>query len=172
MQNNYELFWKMIYENEGIYSDHPHDLGGETHYGLTRNFLNSINYVGDPNLLEAKEIYKEHFWNKFELDNYALVVSLSFGDALVNHSDSAAIKIIQYALDVKVDGIIGPITKRALKKQHNSMRFWRRYREFRVRYYVKISKYRNNKTFLIGWLLRVHRVSEFLFLNGVKNASI
>lgn len=160
----------MVLFSEGVYDNDPDDAGGETFYGLTRKYLDSIGIKTKPNKQQAINIYRQHIWDKYNLSDYHPVIAFSYGDAIINHGPYQATKMIQVPLSVKVDGIMGPVTHDSLKKTKNIKRFWENYRLFRIRFYVKISKNRNNKKFLVGWLVRVHTIAETLFFNGLIHA--
>lgn len=113
-----------VLRREGGYSDHLADGGGPTNYGITANTLGQFRQSGRRATraevqklteAEAREIYRRQFVLAPRLDRVpderlrALLVD--FG----THSGPVrAVKALQHALDVPIDGVIGTQTLAAL----------------------------------------------------------
>ena len=159
------------------YVDHPNDRGGATKYGISYSFVKDTGNVEffdmngdlkidkrDIQLLtfeKAVEAYKKYFWDVFELDDIeenekAFLVF----DAAVNHGIKGAAKLVQRALNVcgcslKVDGIYGPKTKKALQDCAVED-FIAAFQSKRTSLYQAIvANNPSQKVFLNGWLNRV-----------------
>lgn len=159
------------------YVDHPNDRGGATKYGISYAFVKDTGDIEffdmngdlkidkrDIQLLtfdKAVETYKKYFWDVFELDDIeenekAFLVF----DAAVNHGIKGAAKLVQRALNVcgcslKVDGIYGPKTKKALQDCAVED-FIAAFQSKRTSLYQAIvANNPSQKVFLNGWLNRV-----------------
>lgn len=111
-----------VLEEEGGYADMPGDPGGATNMGITRATLSA--WRGKPvtkdDVLslereEAAAIYEANYWNAISGDELPAGVDLALFDDAVNSGPRQAVRDLQRALDVAVDGIIGPITLAAIE---------------------------------------------------------
>jgi lysozyme family protein len=109
-----------IIEREGGYVDHSADRGGATNMGVTQSTLAA--YRGHPvskddvkNLTkqEVRQIYYDKYWVKsgFGQLNLATLVEELLLDSAVHHGVAGATKLLQKAVAVKADGVIGPVTR-------------------------------------------------------------
>jgi lysozyme family protein len=109
-----------IIEREGGYVDHSADRGGATNMGVTQSILAA--YRGHPvskddvkNLTkqEVRQIYYDKYWVKsgFGQLNLATLVEELLLDSAVHHGVAGATKLLQKAVAVKADGVIGPVTR-------------------------------------------------------------
>jgi lysozyme family protein len=103
------------------------DRGGPTCWGITLATLHE--WRGTPvsaadvqalGVDEARAIYRKKYFEEPGLDAVTdpELQELLF-DYSVNSGPGAAVKALQSALDVPVDGAFGPVTKAALGKVHN-----------------------------------------------------
>ena len=117
-----------ILSHEGGYVDHPRDPGGATNMGITRKTLARWRGISPWWVLprsevkalksrEAKAIYKAQYWDRIAANVLPLGLDLALFDFAINSGPSRAIKTLQRELKVSVDGIVGPITLRALKEK-------------------------------------------------------
>lgn len=69
-----------------------------------------------PNLTldQAKEIYYRDWWVKLEMDLFKPALSYQMFDAAINHGMHNASAMLQRAVGVADDGVLGPATKRAI----------------------------------------------------------
>ncbi len=148
----------------GAISDSPYDFGGRTRFGVAERFhpelTNTTFYTTMPReeaLGVAEEIYNKSYC--IPLDIVEIKVQdvanalLSFG---VNLGPVQAIKEVQRAIGVPIDGIMGPVTLgkinscvpltllRALKATMN------------IFYLQKVEENPSQSVFLTGWLNRVN----------------
>lgn len=110
---------------EGGLSDHPADPGGRTNFGVTQTTLDAVrSSYPELNLPltvdrlfshHAKEIYRRHYWAPIRGDELPVGVALWMLDTAVNHGPGRAIRMLQQALGVKVDGWIGAKTLAAAR---------------------------------------------------------
>lgn len=120
---------------EGGWSNHPHDKGGATQYGVTQSTLDAYlaqehqsgsntdenfpQHVSELTEEDAAHIYKEIFFNKPQIALLPDALQPVIFDMAVNHGPKRAIKILQHVLNasnlvsIEADGICGPTTARA-----------------------------------------------------------
>lgn len=118
-----------VFKVEGGFSDHEDDAGGRTMYGITQKVFDewrdSITQargdVASITIAEAREIYRERYWNKIRGNDLPEPVAMMVMDAAVNHGHVRAVKLLQRSLNglgaspkLTVDGIIGRRTLGAL----------------------------------------------------------
>ncbi|MEZ5776013.1 MAG: glycosyl hydrolase 108 family protein [Hyphomicrobiaceae bacterium] len=109
---------------EGGYSDDPQDPGGPTNKGITlatyaafegakldgrsrAKLLAGLKAIPDDTVAR---IYEERYWRKSFADRLRPGLALMHFDAAVNHGVGRAAQFLQEALDVEIDGEIGPLT--------------------------------------------------------------
>ncbi len=98
---------------EGGYSDNPRDPGGATNLGITQAALEyfrdhpvSKADVKALSLEEAAKIYKKNYWNAVCCDQMPAGIDMCLFDLCVNSGPVKAIKILQAAAGLKVNGIL------------------------------------------------------------------
>lgn len=150
-----------ILAREGGYVDHAADRGGPTNFGITIGSL--ALYRGHPvtpsdvRLLteaEARLIYLHDYIQRpgfdriFDMALKALVV-----DMAVNHGPGRAVRLLQRALGVKEDGVLGDETAAAANAAGPSLRA--KVCAERVRFYGQIiAGDPTQSVFAAGWLNR------------------
>ncbi|PRY98864.1 putative peptidoglycan binding protein [Marinilabilia salmonicolor] len=159
--------------HEGGYVNDPDDLGGETYKGIARNIHPDWTgwriidrykqSPGFPDTLgtdvhlpdEVRQFYKNKFWNKIKGDAIQnQLVADSIFDFSVNSGIKTGISIAQKVLDVAPDGIIGPITLKALNNTNPDL-FLASYTIAKIARYVHLVKIRPaNRKFFFGWIRR------------------
>lgn len=120
---NFDLAIEYVFNNEKGYVNDPDDPGGETNLGITRDLL--IKYQEEhpeaatwtiPTLTkdQAKEIYRDFFWEPMRLDELIFIAAQLILDCAVNRGQTAALVNAQVAAKVNPDGHIGPKTIAAI----------------------------------------------------------
>ena len=128
--NRFDECVNVVIGFEGGYVNDPADKGGETNYGITASTLNSAKTKGwipfnvtiqNIKLEHAKIIYKKGYWDVVQADSLPHPLDLIMFDSAVNHGPGAAVKLLQKSLnallrytELKIDGIVGPLTLRAV----------------------------------------------------------
>jgi lysozyme family protein len=121
MSERFELCLAEVLKHEGGYADHPADPGGATNMGITRRTLAGWRKVSPwwnlPKAevqrltrAEAARIYRALYWDLCRAGQLPAGLDLAVFDYAVNSGTSRAIRTLQAALGVKVDGLIGPLT--------------------------------------------------------------
>jgi lysozyme family protein len=108
---------KLITQYEGDFSDHPDDPGGKTRFGITETVAREYGFTGnmwDLPLAHAKLIYQNKYWNAVRADELPAKLRYPVFDAAVNSGPRQAVRWLQAAAGVATDGIIGPITLKAV----------------------------------------------------------
>ncbi|KAI98986.1 hypothetical protein CN11_03260 [Haemophilus influenzae] len=152
------LSFKQIFDrligHEGGYVDDPRDPGGETNWGVTKRTAQANGYTGAMKTMtrqQAYEIYRRAFWLRYNCEQMPDAVAYQFFDAAVNHGVGNASRMLQRAVNVADDGIIGNMTIAAIKKMAISDVIMRLNAE-RLEFYCKLGTF---ATFGKGWVRRV-----------------
>ena len=119
IKDDFSRALEVVLKLEGGYSDDPRDSGGKTQYGITEKVARSFGYSGDMRELTkqtAAEIYKQGYWLNCKCGELPYPLSLYVFDCAVNQGSDAAKKLLQAALNVKQDGLIGSVTLAAARK--------------------------------------------------------
>jgi lysozyme family protein len=152
--SNFDRAVDVVLFEEGGYVDDPDDPGGETIYGITRRDHPALWANGRPSIDQAKSVYREQYWNQVKGDDLPWPLCLFVFDSAVNQGVSAAIRMMQRALDTAQDGILGPATLRLAKasREWHAARFmaYRAMRYFGTRNFDKFGE---------DWLIRLARVA-------------
>lgn len=154
------------------YVNDPDDRGGATNYGITQGTydawrasqgLESIS-VKRLTRWEVAKIYEARYWVDGQCDRILErgreKLALAHMDACVNHGLTPAAKMLQAALRVVVDGVIGPKTLAAVAEA-DELRVIGRYLIRRAAFYRTLAERRpTSRKFLYGWLARLRWVAR------------
>lgn len=121
---SFDTSFDRIFEHEGAFQNHPGDRGnwtsGQVGVGEKKGTRYGISAMSYPHLdiknltkYQAKEIYREEWWDKLPLDRPAIRYQLF--DAAINHGMYHANRMVQRAVGAKDDGIIGPNTQASIQ---------------------------------------------------------
>ena len=157
-------------EGGGAYTNDPADRGGPTRWGVTQATL--AGWRGHPVSAaevealsedEAKAIYRAEYLQRPGL---SLIVNdalraLVF-DAAVNHGPHQAIELLQRALGIREDGIIGSVTLAALPHL-DAQRLGMKFLHQRAVCYARIVQHDPTQArFLAGWTNRIWEQAQEL----------
>ena len=145
---------EVVLHHEGGYVNDKDDPGGETNFGIAKR---SHPDVDIKNLTKdgAKEIYKEHYWDRNKVESLSEELRHIYFDMCVNQGKGRAVKILQRAANakganLKVDGGLGPKTIGALKGVE-----LQRVRAYRIKYYADlVTRKPDLEKFYYGWFRR------------------
>ena len=166
MNSNFNQCLALVLKNEGGYVNNPKDPGGRTNLGVTQKVWEM--YVGHPvteddmrtlGPADVAPLYKSEYWNKIRGDDLPEGVDYAVFDMAVNSGINRAIKILQKAVGVTVDGAIGPNTLAAVK-EINARDLATMICEERLAFLQSLSIY---DTFGKGWSRRVSEVENTAF---------
>ena len=152
-----------VLKHEGGFVQHPRDPGGATKFGITRETLArakkrpaSINDVRRLSRKEAIAIYRQLYWEAVRADELPPGLDLAAFDLAVNSGPTRAVKMLQTALGVEADGIIGPITLGAAREA-DAPETIRRLTKARLGFLGRLATW---PVFGLGWRRRVLAVEQ------------
>jgi lysozyme family protein len=135
------------------------DRGEETKFGVAQAANPDLD-IKKITLADAKKRYEEKYWNASKADQLQEPVSLLHFDAAVNHGVGRAVKFLQQALQVTVDGDIGPKTLAAAKSA-DQIELGKKLLEVRKNFFLAIvARDPSQKKFLNGWLNRIEQIKK------------
>lgn len=162
-----------VLAREGGYVNDPTDKGGETNFGISdkrdgvADGLTDINGDGKPDTRikdltkeQAGQIYYRDYWYPAYCTEWPDGISLFMFDAAVQHGAKKAIQLLQEAVGVSADGIVGPKTTKAVISADTE---WLLNRCFlrRSRYYASIIKSNASQgKYLNGWFNRLDELAN------------
>lgn len=151
--SNFDRAIAIVLAEEGGYVNDPRDPGGETKFGISKRQYPDID-IAALTLSDAKDIYRRDYWDVCKCDYLPWPLCLFVFDSAVNQGVGAAVRMLQRALDVPQDGILGLRTMAAAAKA----RPWHaaRFMAFRA---MRYQSTRNFDRFGEGWLIRLFRVA-------------
>ena len=149
---------EVVLHHEGGYVNDPDDPGGETNFGIAKRSHPDVDIA---NLTKdgAKEIYKEHYWDRNKVEDLPEDLRHIYFDMCVNQGRGRAVKIMQRAANAKgadlvVDGGMGPKTIAAMDGVE-----LQRVRAYRVKYYADlVTRKPDLEKFYFGWFRRALEV--------------
>lgn len=164
MNSNFSVCLAETLKWEGGYSNHSKDPGGPTNYGVIQARYDEYNRdIGRPTKSvkqitkgEVDDIYKRYYWDRVGADDCVSGVDLVLFDYGVNSGPGQAIKSAQKVLGVDTDGVLGPVTKKALQ-DIDPVVFINAYMDERVRFWRSLKIF---PTFGKGWLRRGKGIRE------------
>jgi hypothetical protein len=158
MQSNFEKALALVLQHEGGYVNHPSDPGGRTNLGVTQRVWEE--YVGHP-VDEAEmrsltkelvaPLYRKEYWDAVRGDQLPSGADYLAFDFAVNAGAFRSIKTIQRALKITADGVLGPVTVKAIQDT-NAEDFINNFTDAKESFYRSLT---NFPTFGKGWLNRV-----------------
>lgn len=148
-----EAFTALI-GNEGGYSNHPEDPGGETMWGITARVARQAGYSGsmrDLPLDTAKMIACNQYWSSVRANELPSQVRFDVFDASYNSGPKQAIKWLQRAAGATDDGIFGPGTLAAVDKIDPDV-LCKRFNGHRLKFFTSLPTW---SSFGKGWANRI-----------------
>lgn len=122
----FEVAFDRVIGHEGRFQNLVSDRGNWTSgivgQGVLKGTKFGISAMSYPNLdienltqEQAKGIYYEDWWLELGMENFHPALAYQMFDAAINHGMRNASKILQRAVGVGADGVIGPGTRRAVE---------------------------------------------------------
>jgi lysozyme family protein len=115
---DFDTAFQRLLGHEGDFVDLPADPGRATRYGITQRVARANGYTGDMRTLPldlAKRIAKLSYWDVVRADEAPEAIRFDLFDAAYNSGPVQAAKLLQRALGVKDDGVLGPVTMAAMR---------------------------------------------------------
>lgn len=159
MLGNFNKALKFVLESEGGYVNHPNDPGGETKYGISkRSYPNED--IFNLTMERAAEIYREDYWDSVKGDELPSGIDYLVFDSSVNHGPKNAGTFLQKAanrqgLKLVVDGAIGPVTVKEVKRGNTELICTDILRERDIFYRKIVARDLSQSVFMKGWLNRL-----------------
>lgn len=142
-----------VLQNEGGYSNHENDAGGETRFGVTRS--TAVNYGLDFDALtlaQARDVYRDQYWMFDGLRDRRLAAKCM--DVIVNFGRSGGVRVLQRACGAAVDGVYGEETERRLTNAATDDMLERIATAAADRYVDIVTHSPTQLVFLKGWIRR------------------
>jgi len=158
----FDRAFEVLISHEGVFTNNPKDRGNWTSGVIGKGSLNGtkfgISAMTYPNIdiknltLEvAKKIYYKDFWLAAKCDILPDDLKLDVFDMAVNSGIKASIKVLQQALGVTQDGVLGAKSIEALKAA-DVAKLDKRMSGYRLLF---IAQTKTFPTFGRGWIVRV-----------------
>lgn len=146
----------------GAIAEHdPYDRGGLTKFGISQRAYPTMD-IANITVDQAKEIYRRDYWQVCSCDDLPPGFAFAVFDTAVNMGVGTAKRMLQEALDVTVDGKIGPLTIAAATaaSQRRRMKFL----AIRLAKYSDLmSKNERLRRYDLNWCFRVLSLQELIF---------
>jgi lysozyme family protein len=146
----FQRAFEVVIGHEGGYVNDPRDPGGETKYGISKRANPDVD-IRNLTLAKAQWIYRQRYWLPLHADAMPEAVAVQVFDAAVNHGLKPATRMMQRALQVPDDGIIGPVTLRAMTTVEDA-RFLAHFAAERLTFYTDLAGW---DVYGRGWTRRV-----------------
>lgn len=165
MKLPWETSLDFVLGEEGGYVDDPRDAGGATNRGITIGTLRRQGAWGDLDrdgdvdkgdvklisIDDAARIYRAEYWAVVKGDELPGWLALMAFDGAVNMGPRTSVMLMQMALNVKPDGVIGPRTL-AIAARANPVDTLRAFSARRGHHYGTRATF---STFGHGWMRRL-----------------
>ena len=143
------------------------DGAGLTRFGITqvydKQFVPLVFWSTDATtaFTMAQQFYRVRFWDRLQLDSIIdLTLAASLLSCAVNDGMITAVKLLQQAVGVTVDGALGPTTLTAANAQPNAESQF--IDAWVARYYAIIRADVSREKFIVGWVRRARAVYPML----------
>ena len=147
---NFDDAFVRLIGHEGGYTNNPKDPGGETKFGISKRSYPQLS-IADLCEYDAKVIYRRDYWDKCRADSLPPEVRFDVFDTAVNSGIGQAVKFLQAAVGVSVDGVLGPITLSAVNMQPGYITS-AKFNGFRLDFMTRLATW---PTFSAGWARRI-----------------
>lgn len=150
--SHFDRAFLQLLQNEGGYSNVAGDKGGKTRFGVTEAVARADGYLGDMKDFSeqrAKAIYLKRYWLP-AFDSFTYDAAFQVFDGAVNSGLSQSVRWLQRTVGVADDGVLGPVTERAVTSI-DPMRVLVGYNVERLLFLTKLNDF---KQFGAGWVNR------------------
>ena len=111
---SFESAIEFVLAQEGGLSTDPDDPGGLTKFGISQRSYPDLDIRKLTKTAATGILYKD-YWLAAECDKMPFPIAIMVFDAAVNQGKPTAVGMLQKALKVTVDGVVGPQTLRAVR---------------------------------------------------------
>lgn len=167
--NRYSKAFNLSFENvigvEGGYTQDPEDTGNWTGGRKGVGKLNGTKYgvsaasypfvdIKSLTIEDAKTIYYNDFWTPIKGDSVPFAIANVLFDCAINSGCTTSVKLLQRALGLKEDGVIGNAT---ITEAINNKEALTLYLTARAVFYSRLSKF---ELYGKGWMKRLFIVHQ------------
>lgn len=99
----------LVLRHEGGLVDNPNDPGGLTNFGISQRAYPDVD-IRALTRNQAMEIYERDYWLPIRGDELPEPVAIVLFDMAVNMGRDRAVRLLQRALNIPQDGLLGPRT--------------------------------------------------------------
>jgi lysozyme family protein len=165
--------YQQVLAHEGGYTNDPDDPGGETYKGVSRKMNSKWNgwttidilkrQPGFPANLDkndalqtdVEDFYRITFWDPMNGDKLSnQQIANSIFDFGVNAGLATSVSLAQMVVEVKADGVIGPLSIAAINESNPEM-FMASFTLAKIARYINIVKKRpDSRKYFYGWVCR------------------
>jgi lysozyme family protein len=147
--SNFDEAIGFVLSNEGGLSNDPADPGGLTNFGISQKSYPNLD-IRNLTREDAVQIYQDDYWNKFQYgDITSQRVATKLFDSAVNMGPVRAVRLLQLAVNVQADGVLGVQTIAAVNAADES-NLMDEFKAQLAKYYCDLGK----PEFMLGWLRR------------------
>ena len=111
---NFDDAFDKLVGHEGGYVNSREDPGGETNFGISRRSYPTEDIAG-MTLERARVIYLRDYWGPAGCDALPDAAKLQVFDTAVNSGVTAAVRMLQRAVQTTPDGVLGALTLTAIQ---------------------------------------------------------
>jgi lysozyme family protein len=160
MTKNFRDCLDLVLKSEGGYIDHPKDPGGRTNLGVTQRVWEE--WIGHPATeKDMRELtpaivapmYEMRYWRTSYCEKLPRGLDLLVFSMAVNAGAGRSVKLLQDAIGVVADGVIGPNTMAKINEA-NVETLIDKFSEARTAYYKGLKLF---PVFGSGWLNRTNK---------------
>ena len=163
MLSNWPTSLALVLKSEGGFSNNPHDPGGMTNLGVTKNAWEAyVQRQVDEAEMRAltpelvAPMYKAQYWDACKCDDLPRGIDYAVFDSAVNMGASRSAKLLQSTLGVAADGIIGRATI-GVAVNADPDEFLEKFSAAKEQFYCNLPTFEH---FGKGWLRRVSEVKQ------------
>ena len=146
-----------VLEAEGGYHNDPRDPGGETNFGISKRAYPDLD-IANLTRAQARQIYQRDYWRAAHCHQLPPELAVVHFDCAVNQGARTAAHLLQRALNVRMDGIIGPVTLHTARSAHPATACVD-YLTARAHRYASTHGHQH---YLRGWLRRLFKLQVFI----------
>jgi len=158
MSASFDAALAFVLEWEGVASNHPDDPGGETFMGLSSRAHPDLD-VMSLTANAVRDVYAQRYWHAARCPDLPAPLALPVFDGAVQHGVRLSLRLLQKAVSVAADGIVGPRTLAAVQA-HPWGHVLVRYLAERALCYSALPHY---ATFALGWHRRLFAVQRAVY---------
>jgi lysozyme family protein len=160
MTKNFRDCLELVLKHEGGYVDHPKDPGGRTNLGVTQRVWEE--WIGHPATeKDMRELtpaivapmYEMRYWRTSYCEKLPRGLDLLVFSMAVNAGAGRSVKLLQDAIGVVADGVIGPNTMARINEA-NVETLIDKFSEARTAYYKGLKLF---PVFGRGWVARTDK---------------